>query len=438
MDRPTLDDWRRQVEKDLAGADFERKLVWRTEDGLPVQPLYTEAPALPGELLHNQDPWEVRESHTPAPFHEQGASPVQELALTLAQALETMRATGEPPAELHLSVSTSLYLEIAKVRAARLLWARIAQLADLAPRLPIHLSSSTRDKSSLDRHTNLIRTAVESLVAAVAGCDSLALLPFEDSDFGRRLARNQQLLLLEEAELYRVADAPAGSYLLDSLTDQMARAAWTLLQRLEEGGGLQACLKEGWPQREMEAMDQRRRQALAQGRTGLVGVSRYADASQKTHGPTSKGLAQPFEVLRERARRLEERTDAPPRAVLLALGAAGPRRARAAFSSSFLAVGGFEVIDHPGFATPEEAARHAEESQAEVVVLCSSDQEYADLVSALKPLLKDRALVVAGFPEDADRLREAGVAGFVHLKSDRLATLHELLDAVEARRGVRS
>lgn len=253
------------------------------------------------------------------PYHNAGASAAQELAFTLAVGTDYLRAMvarGIAPdvaamsMVFSFSVGTTLFMEIAKLRAARMLWAKIAHALgaadDDAKKMFLHVRTSTYSKTVHDPYNNMIRTALESFAGAVGGCDSMFVAPFSESigrpnDFAMRVARNQQILLQEECHLSRVVDPSAGSYYIESLTESLAREAWKLFQGLEAGGGAYESLLSGKTQKAVDEVAERRRKRVEQRRDAIVGVSTYANPDEQTlatkHIPRDEFLA-------ERVRRL--------------------------------------------------------------------------------------------------------------------------------------
>lgn len=249
-----------------------------------------------------------------SPYHNAGASITQEVALSLATGAEYLRALTERGVKPDMAamsmtfsycISTNLFLEIAKLRAARMLWAKIVGLFgardDNAAKMFLHCRSSSWTKSVVDPYNNLIRATVEGFAAAVGGCDSLYIAPFDEpigraDEFSQRLARNQQLLLAEEAYLGRVTDPAGGSYYVEALTDSIAHSAWKLLQEVEKAGGLVAALKAGVPQKMVGETAEKKRALIAARRSPIVGVSNYAKADEvpieKSHIPRAGFLAE--------------------------------------------------------------------------------------------------------------------------------------------------
>ena len=230
-------------------------------------------------------------------YHEAGANAVQTLALVAATATEYLRmiidhglavdfAARQP--HFFLSIGENFFMEVAKLRAIKVIWAQIVRAfggAKRAQGISLHARTGSRNKTRLDPHVNMLRTTSEALAAAIGGVDSLTLAPFDaplgtSDDFSRRVARNVQLILQQELQLTNLIDPVGGSWHVEKLTDQLARAAWQLFQEIEARGGLQTCLQTGFIQREIEAVAQQRLRDLESQEAVLVGTNMYADANE--------------------------------------------------------------------------------------------------------------------------------------------------------------
>jgi methylmalonyl-CoA mutase len=442
--------WEEAIKKDLKGADYEKKLVWKLDDGIAVRPYYrrqdlagldAQTNSAPGEFPFARgaaETWEISES---APeggiradrLHEAGATAVQELGYALAEGVDALAlaANAEQAAQelTFIFAIGPLYLvEIAKLRAARTLWAQAVAAFGVedegACRMKIYARTSRRDKSVYDRYSNLLRATTEALSAAVAGCDRLYVEPF---GFSERLAVNVQRVLREEAHVSAVADPAGGAYAVEALTDALAREAWALFQKVEAEGGYAKALQSGSIERSLQQSRAAKRKAAASRRTTLVGVNNYPDLKEKTSTVEPPGdggpfpafrLAEPFERIRQRTERHALKTGRWPKALLLRRGDVKMRTARANFSLNFLGCAGFDIAKSD---TLESAG-------ADLIVLCASDAEYPELAREMCPAAK-APVIVAGNPKDQlEELKAAGVAGFIHIGSDAVATLTELQD----------
>lgn len=245
-----------------------------------------------------------------AVYHDAGANAVQELALATATGVAYLRAlhnrgfaieTVAPKLHFCLKIGEHFFMEIAKFRAIRLLWAQVLRafgLPNLARDMTVHARSGARNKSRLDAHVNLLRLTTEALSAAIGGVDSIELAPFDQglgpSDDASRLSRNLQLILQEEQRLVELIDPAGGAPHVEILTDQLARGAWSRFQAIEAEGGLPTLLRTGTIQAEIEAVAEARRRDTASGDAVLVGVNRYLNADtplSPAPGATDDGAA---------------------------------------------------------------------------------------------------------------------------------------------------
>lgn len=353
--------------------------------------------------------------------------------------------------KFNFGVSSNFFMEIAKFRAARWLWAQIvAQYkpnCECSAKMVAHAITSKWNMTIFDAHVNLLRTQTEAMSAAIAGVDSITVLPFDNvfkksDDFSERIARNQQLLLKEECHFDKVADPAAGSYYVEVLTNSMADVAWKLFLEVEEAGGFTALADKGDIQNAVNASAVARQKAVATRREILLGTNQYPNftevagekikidagcgcacaCSEEKEVPTlnnSRGASE-FEALRLAT----EKSGKEPKVFMLTIGSLAMRLARSQFSSNFFACAGYKVIDNLGFETVEAGVEAAVKANADIVVLCSSDEEYADLAPAAYKALNGRAeFVVAGAPECMEDLKAQGITQFINVKSNVLETL---------------
>ena len=393
-------------------------------------------------------------------LHNAGSNIVQELGFSLAAANELVARLTEAGCKmehaaraitLNVGIGSTYFMEIAKIRAARLLWSKIVEQykpqCDCAYKLFINATTSEWNQSVYDPYVNMLRSTTETMSAAIAGADSISVLPFDNAyknadDFGYRIARNQQLLLKEESYMDKIVDPAAGSYYIENLTNNIAQGAWAIFLKVEEMGGYCRALREGYVQDQVEATAKKRDMDIATRRTTILGTNQYPNLLEKMgekvgdeghccccceKGDEVRTLkvyrgAEPFEALRLQTERAAKR----PRVFLLTYGNLTMRKARAGFATNFFGVAGYEIIDNPGFATPEEGAKAALESCADVVVLCSSDDEYAELTKPVCDMLKGKvkSLVLAGFPKEmVETYKGYGIDEFIHVKTNALECL---------------
>lgn len=349
-----------------------------------------------------------------------------------------------------MGVSTNYFMEIAKFRATRWLWALIvkqnAPEAKEATKALIHAETGLWDKTVYDAYVNLLRTATESMSATLAGVHSLTVTPFNVAfaekfeEFDERIARNQQLLLKEESHFDKVVDPAGGSYYIESLTNSIAEQAWKLFLETEELGGFYKAASEGKVQEAVNASNKERHGAIANRREKLLGTNIFPNFTEKAgeakaesridltrEGKEVTALdfqrgASDFEDLRIAT----EESGKTPKVFMLTIGNLAMRLARSQFASNFFATAGYELIDNLGFNTVKEGVDAAVEAGADIVVLCSSDDEYAEYGPEAFDLLNGRIpLVIAGAPACMEDLKAKGIEHFIHVKVNVLETMQQ-------------
>ena len=391
-----------------------------------------------------------------------GSYIAQELGYALAWGNEYLNALIEAGVsaddaakkiKFNFGISSNYFLEIAKFRAARMLWANIvkeyAPACDCSCKMLAHAETSTFNLTLFDAHVNMLRTQTEAMSAALAGVNSITVSPFDKAyqtpdDFSERIARNQQLLLKEECHFDKVVDPSAGSYFIENLTVSIAQQAWNLFLQVEEEGGMMEAIKAGKVQEAVNASNKARHEAVAKRREILLGTNQYPNFTEMANGKAPLGCqcccggdhecekpiatlskdraANEFEALRLQT----ENSGRRPKAFMLTIGNLAMRQARAQFSCNFLACAGYEVIDNLGFATVEEGVEAAMKANADIVVLCSSDDEYAEHAVPAFQALNGRAMfIVAGAPACMEDLKAAGIENFIHVRCNVLETLKE-------------
>ena len=402
-------------------------------------------------------------------IHNAGGSEAQELAYTLAVAvayLRALEATGvaldaaRGRIEFRLAADTDQFLTIAKLRALRALWGRVEQACGLEPK-PAFISAETawRMMTRRDPWVNMLRTTIAAFSAGIGGADAVSVLPFTSAlglpdRFARRVARNAQLLLLEESNVARVADPAAGSGGIEDLTEKLCRAAWALFQEIEAAGGAPTALERGLIQDKVAKVRAEHEAATAHRKDVLTGTSDFPNLSEApvqvldarpvligppvaiVKYPAIKAirLAEPFEHLRDASDRMLAKTGARPKVFLADLGSLAEFTARASFAKTFFEAGGIEAMANDGFESRDEVIAAFKASGAKLACLCSSDAVYAqEAADAAKALAQAGAthIYLAGRPKDAEALKAAGVGTFIFAGCDALATLnaaHGILD----------
>jgi methylmalonyl-CoA mutase len=383
---------------------------------------------------------------------------VEELAFSMAMASDYMAILSEKGIDpftaqeailLYLASGPNYFMEIAKLRAARILWSKIAEAYGVAAtqtHIRIHSVSSQWNMTLYDPHVNMLRGTTEAMSSVLGGADLVNVLPFDypngkGNEFSDRIARNVQIILREEAYLDRVADPSSGSYYLESLTDKLSEKAWEMFCEVESKGGFRVAFEAGWIQKKAAASRKKKTDRAASGKGRILGTNAYPNfhelnlhqkiASTKKDLPDSEGsslealqpfrLSWPFEQLRLETEKSAKR----PRVLLFKYGNPIWMTARATFAGNFFACAGYEIVDTSPFETIEEGISHASSGDFNLVVLCSSNEVYAETAPTIQKALSELSLVViAGYPENnLDELKKAGITHFIHRNSNVLQTL---------------
>ncbi len=391
-----------------------------------------------------------------------GAYIYQELGYALAWGAEYLNLLTEAGIDateaakrikFNMGVSDNYFMEIAKFRAARMLWAQIVKQyepkCDCACQMHVCAYTSEYNQTLFDSYVNLLRSQTETMSAAIANVDSIVVTPFDKpyetpTEFAERIARNQQLLLKEEAHFDKLVDVSGGSYTIEHLTDAIAQEGWKLFLAVEEAGGFLAEALKGNIANAVNASNDKRHADAAKRKEFILGTNQFPNFTETSEGkqpcsaacccaasaheegslPTlnTARMASEFEALRLAT----EKAQKQPIAFMLTIGNLAMRQARAQFSCNFLAAAGYKVIDNLGFKTVEEGVDAALEAKADIVVICSSDDEYADYAIPAFKYLDGRALyIVAGAPACSEDLKAAGIENFIHVRSNQLETLKE-------------
>jgi methylmalonyl-CoA mutase len=461
-------------------------------------------------------------------WHESGANAVQELAFTLATGVEYLRAANQRALEVNvvaprmrfaITVGVNFFMEIAKLRALRMLWSRVISVLggnESSQKLALHVRTSQWNKTVYDPYNNMLRATVEAFAGVLGGCDSMQVGAFDEvirrpDDFSQRIARNTQLILQKECHLDHVIDPAGGSWYVENLTADLAKGAWDLFQQVEKLGGMEQALRAEFPQQTVAATAAEKIKAVNRRRDSIVGVNQYAN-------PTEKPLEHPAEdakafhkrrvqqvashrtsleedqseiVLEKLAKVVEAKgsdlfeacvsavesgatlgeitravriSDSPctpitpvcitrsaaalenlraatdryvaggherPKVFLCNMGPLREHKARADFSRGFLSVAGYEIVSSEGFKAPQDAVEGFAKSNARVVVICSTDDNYSALVPPLvqgfRAKKNDALIILAGYPQDqVEAHKKSGVEEFIHIRADALELLSQL------------
>ncbi len=396
-------------------------------------------------------------------IHNAGGSEAQELAFALAGAVAYLRvleangiALGHARDAIYfrLTADADQFLTMAKFRAVRKLWARVEAACGLDPK-PALVTAETawRMLTKHDAYVNMLRNAIAVAAAGVGGADAVTMLPHTaplglPDDFARRIARNTQLVLLEESNLARVADPAAGSGAIEALTEELCAAAWTLFQKIEAAGGAWAALESGLVQKNVAAIRAEREKAVARGKDILTGTNAYPDIRESMPAildvaPSVKSepvspaalprirLGEPFEKLRDASDKILARTGARPKIFLAVLGKQADFSARANFARNFFEAGGIETVE----GTPDALAASYKASGAALACLCGADKTYESEAAGAAAALKAagaKHIYLAGRPGALEEaLKAAGVQGFIYAGCDALATLTAAYDSLQ-------
>ncbi|HOH83828.1 MAG TPA: methylmalonyl-CoA mutase subunit beta, partial [Bacteroidales bacterium] len=392
-------------------------------------------------------------------FMNAGATAVQELAYVLASANEYAAQMSDrgldiddvfADIQLTFGIGSNYFMEIAKLRAARLLWARMAE--QYKPARPasltvaIHACSGTWNKSVFDPYVNLLRLTTECMSAAIGGANAITVLPFnntyaEADEFSARIARNIQIILKEEAYLDKVIDPAAGSYYLESLTDELAQLSWEYFKRIEEKGGMLTIMESGSLKQEIEYTAAQRNMDIAMRKTPVLGTNIFPnlketmlDQIQISRGADEHPYlkcyrgAEMFEYIRLSTEQFVKKGNKRPKVFLATYGNLAMRKARAGFTTNFFGCAGYEISDEFVMKDIAATVQDIKNYDGNIVVICSSDEEYAqqagELVSAVKQFNPQIKVIVAGYPKElTEQLKSAGVDDFIHVRVNVAETL---------------
>lgn len=393
------------------------------------------------------------------PYHEAGASEAQEIAAVLATLVTYLRwyeaariapAKSWPRIGIALAADADIFLTIAKLRAARLAIARVAQACHAgSSTIDIAATTSARMMARRDPWVNLLRTTAAAAAAAIGGADEIAVLPHtwalgQPDALSSRIARNAGLVLRAEAGLGRIADPAGGAWAVESLTRDLATKAWSIFQSWEARGGMLAVIDSGQVHDEIAAVAAARTADISTRRRELTGVSAFPrlgpdDVTAKPwpaapHVIVRQGarrlepirLAAPFEALRDAA----DEAPSPPRVFLAALGPRADHEPRATWVTNLLASGGIAASLSEPITASGDAGRLFAESGASLACICGTDAAYAEIGEAVAMALKGAgatAVYLAGRPADRAAFTSAGVDTFLHAGMDVVSALRELL-----------
>ena len=394
-------------------------------------------------------------------FNNAGADIVQELAFGISMGNEYMAqltqrgiSSDMAASKIRFSFGTgsNYFPEIAKLRAARVLWSVVANGFQVAReenlKMDIHCVTSEWNKTVYDPYVNMLRTQTEAMSAILGGADSLTVEPFDKvfrhpDEFSERIARNQQLILKEEAYFDKVADPAAGSYYIENLTNLIAENAWKLFLEIEDQGGFLACLKSGFIQTKLSESGAKRKNDMATRKAILLGTNQYPNTQEKISETVdlkklfdkklfeNELIVEPIQIFRgseqyDKLRIATDKATRRPVVFLLPIGNPVMSKARSQFSANFFGCAGYQLIENQIFITVDDAVKQSVKSKSDIVVICSSDEEYPLIAPEIFMKLKDKAIiVVAGNPACREELNSKGIDNFIHVRSNVIETLTE-------------
>jgi len=390
-------------------------------------------------------------------FHNSGSGIVTQLAFALAKGAEYLTYLTEkgfdidditPKIRFHFAVGSSYFMEIAKFRAARYLWAKIINVYGLSDAknaaMFIHCSNSEWNKTLYDPYVNMLRTTTETMSSILGGVNSMAVLPFnavyeKTTDFSERIARNQQLLLKDESYFDKVGDPAAGSYYIEELTKMIIDEAWKLFLEVDEKGGYLKAFESGFIQEKIKLEASQKNLDLATRKRSILGTNQYPNVTERSDRPIAETSiqdddknklipyrgAQAFEQLRQKTDQFALQNKRP-KAWMFTFGNLAMRNARAQFSANFFGCAGFEIVNNVGFKTIEAGIEAAKKDRPEIVIICSSDEEYSENALNIFNALKDDTIVIlAGYPKVLmEQLKSDGFENYIHVKSNVLEELN--------------
>ncbi|MEQ2526105.1 methylmalonyl-CoA mutase subunit beta [Bacillaceae bacterium CLA-AA-H227] len=398
------------------------------------------------------------------PYHNGGANAVQELAIAISTGvthIEELLSRGRSLDTIlsklvfQFSIGANFFMEVAKLRAARILWSKVTEAyGAVSQGMMISATTSSYTKTVFDPYVNMLRAGNEAFAAVLGGVQYLHVSPFNEpegtaTEFSERIARNTQLILREEAHLTKTIDPAGGSWYIEHLTNELADKAWQLFLGIDEKGGILEGLKQGWIQSEIASVREKRETAVSTRKQTIVGTNKYADLrgdsldvqgqpGDKTTGfiePIPQGrLAEPFERLRKKATLLKEKGISPV-VGLITLGDVKSHKMRMDFIQGFLSPGGIESKVSGEILKAEAAEEFIKETNLEHYIICGSNDQYEAFGLAVAEQLKvtypNVQLYLAGIPEEKAKWEQSGIKDFIHVKSNCYETLSYLLADME-------
>lgn len=405
------------------------------------------------------------------PFHNGGANAVQELGIAAAEGVFYLQQlidsgidvdTALSKMVFHFSIGSNFFMEVAKLRAARILWSKITEVygADSSLQgMQIAAETSSITMTVHDPHVNLLRAGNEAFAAIVGGVQYLHVMPFDDitgpNSFSERIARNIQFILKEEAHLQKVIDPAGGSWYVEQLTTQLAESAWSYFQQIEANGGILEVLKTNWLQKEIAVVFSKRNIDILTRKQSIVGTNVYANLDEivpsiklekakpyfvngkEIEAIPQRRLSEPYEEMRNKAKLLAEKTGSIPTVGMLCLGVLKQHKARLEFMKGFLAAGGIKAAESEPILTLENARQFVTDMKTRHVCFCGTNEQYEmmghEILTSLKAEFPEQIFYLAGLPEKEQQSLwvNEGIRQFIHVKSNCYETLSTILNELE-------
>lgn len=405
-------------------------------------------------------------------YHQGGANAVQELGIAAATGIFYLQRLLESGMKLEdvlskmifqFSIGSHFFMELAKLRAARILWDKITKVygAKVQYRgMQIAAETSTFTKTVYDPHVNILRAGNEAFAAVIGGVQYLHVTPFDDltgsSTLSERIARNTQNVLKEEAQLRTVVDPAGGSWYVEELTNELAKKAWQYFQQIEANGGILGVLKSGWLQEQVFSVHTQRKEDILTRKRSIVGTNVYANLSD-TSGPIKEEiidnnvgsagiklkvikktrLSEPYEILRRKSEEIEIKSGSKPKVGMICLGELKQYKPRLDFIRGFLAAGGIEAVESGSVSSLKTVKHFVLSQNTKYFCLCGSNDKYKmlgpEILSTLKTEFPDCFFYLAGLPDkdlQSQWLNE-GIRQFIHLKSNCYEILSTILSEME-------
>lgn len=449
------------------GADIYGKLLSSGNLQFPIQKYYGQIAEIIKQYRGLSSDFGVINING-ALFHNSGANAIQEIAYSFTTALEYLQNlqsfnlnidTIAPKIRFSFGIGSNFFMEIAKLRAARIIWTKIIREFggnEQSQKVFIHSQTSLRNKTKFNPWSNIIRNTTECLSAILGNSNSIEVGFFDfaygyPSELSRRLARNTQLIFLYESHLIDTIDPVAGSYYLENLTNDLCLLVWKEIQKIEASGGFMENIKNGNIQAEIKQTAANQIKDYHTRKLGIIGTNKYPLLNEKTpedymefeyneenqseqnnelNIEQLKALrfAEDFEKLRDNANAYKEKNGAYPSITLFNFGELSEYKPRNDFATEYLSIAGFEVKSSPGFQTSSDAMKYLLDTQCNIIVICSTDEnykkfvpEFAQMVKKFKPLTY---IILAGYPKEQIELyKQFGVDDFIYRNSDVYETL---------------